>query len=159
METIKLNLSNYTKSHWTQEELRNAELALDFVQQLMNNHNFEHIQKEFGNQPYVQHNRSMTDGIGGVLSTVKNLVKRSPEYAYDVKNINVDGDQVTFHSHVTLSAKHRGNPDKGFNIMDTWRVENGQLAEHWDAIQPIDMLMRLYFLLAGGKVANENTLF
>ena len=29
--------------------------------------------------------------------------------------------------------------------MDTWKVENGKITEHWDAVQPIDGFMRFYF--------------
>ena len=47
----------------------------------------------------------------------------------------------------------QGNPQKGINLKDTWKVENGQLVEHWDAIQPIDGFMRLFAVFAGGFYA------
>lgn len=159
MNTLIVELTALKKPNWTAEELNNATLVADFVQKIMNEHDFEYVERTFGGSPYKQHNRSMTDGISGVVQSVKKLVKQSPAYTYDVKHISVDGDLVHFHSHVTLNEKHRGNPDYGFNIMDTWRIEEGNLVEHWDAIQPINGLMRLYAWMVGGKVANDNTLF
>jgi len=42
----------------------------------------------------------------------------------------VDGDYVTVHLHATNNKKHRGNPKKGLNIMDIWKVEDGVILEH-----------------------------
>jgi predicted SnoaL-like aldol condensation-catalyzing enzyme len=159
MEVIKVNLDQMKKPSWTQEEINNAEVVVDFIQNLMNNHDFEYIKSQFGKQPYKQHNQSMTDGIGGVLKVVSGVVKRFPDYTYDVKHMYADGDYITAHSHVTTNAKHRGNPKKGFNIMDIWKVENGVIVEHWDAIQPIHGPMRLLSWLTGGKFNNDNTFF
>lgn len=159
METLKIDFEKHLKVHWTDTEKANALLAIEFVQNLMNDHNFAHIRKRFGAQSYKQHNQSMTDGIGGVLKTVEDLVKRYPTYTYDVKHIDVDQNRVTFHSHVTLKSAHRGNPKKGLNIMDIWRIENHEIVEHWDAVQPIDFSMRLFGLLTGGKFRNANTFF
>ena len=147
------------RNHWSDQEIKNAQLVVDFVQNLMNNHDFDYITDKFGNGPYTQHNRSMVDGVNGVVDYVSKFAKRFPDFTYDVKHIYADGDYVTLHSHSTSNKKDRGNPNKGFNIIDIWKVENGQLVEHWDAIQPINGSMRFYALLVGGTVKNENTLF
>lgn len=101
----------------------------------------------------------MPNGVEGVINYVNRFVKRYPAYTYDVKNMTVDGEFVTIQSHVTINAKDRNNPNKGLNIMDKWRVKDGQLLEHWDAIQPIDGFMRFYAWMIGGKTVNSNTLF
>ncbi|MEM9820226.1 MAG: ester cyclase [Bacteroidota bacterium] len=159
MAKIKIDFNALKKAHWSEQEVKNAALVLDFVQHLMNDHDFDYVLEKFGKGSYVQHNRSMTNGVEGVVAYVRNFVKRFPDFTYDVKHIYVDGPYVIFHSHSTANKKHRGNPEKGFNIKDTWKVENGQLVEHWDAIQPIDGFMRLYAVFAGGSLANANTLF
>ena len=76
-----------------------------------------------------------------------------------MKHIYVDGPFVILHSHATSQKSHRGNPQKGLNIMDTWKVEDGVITEHWDAVQPIHGFMRLYALLTGGKFRNQNSYF
>ena len=90
---------------------------------------------------------------------MKTIVKRFPEYSFDVKRIISSGDFVVSHSHATLKAAHRGNVSKGFIITDTFRIEHGRLAEHWDAIQPIDFFTRLLVLVSGGTIANNNPTF
>ena len=38
-------------------------------------------------------------------------------------------------------------------------VENGEITEHWDAVQPIHGSMRFLFWMIGGKFRNNNTYF
>ncbi|KXX66823.1 nuclear transport factor 2 family protein [Flammeovirga sp. SJP92] len=159
METQKIDLQQYQKSTWTAQEVENATIVVDFVQHLMNDHDFDYIRKTYGNHPYKQHNQSMVDGLTGVLEVVSDFAKTYPDYMYDVKHIYVDGEHVTVHSHATNDVKHRGNPQKGLNIIDVWKVENGKITEHWDAVQPIHGQMRFYFWMVGGKFKNENTYF
>ena len=159
METINIDLQKLEKSHWSQEEHRNAEIVVDFLQNIMNNHDFDYIRNRYGNSPYKQHNQSMVDGLDGVLHVVSGFAKRYPDYAYDVKHIYVDGAFVTVHSHATTNHAHRGNTRKGLNIMDIWRVENDKFLEHWDAVQPIHSSMRFLFWMIGGRFRNSNSYF
>lgn len=154
-----IDFEHLKKAHWTSTETENAKRVVEFVQTLMNDHNYERVLSIFGDQPYRQHNRSMKDGIGGVVSTLEELTKRFPEFSYDVKHVYVDGDFVTLHSHATMKVKHRGNDRQGFNIMDTWKVEEGKLVEHWDAVQALSFPMRIYALLTGGAIRNSNGVF
>ena len=156
---MKIDYTPLLRNSWTNQEKRNVELVGSFVQTLMNDHNFELVLQEFGNPLYKQHNRSIPDGIPNLIQYVKGLTKQFPEYAYDVKRITADEDYVTFHSHITMKNKDRGNERKGFNAIDTWRIEDGQIAEHWDALQPLDPFLRFYFWIIGGKISNANGVF
>ncbi|MEM6263217.1 MAG: nuclear transport factor 2 family protein [Bacteroidota bacterium] len=159
MDTLTVNLAELKRGTWSGTETKNAELIVDFVQHLMNDHDFDYIRKNFMNARYLQHNRNLPDGIEGLLAYVERIAKQYPEYTYDVKHIYADGDYVMFHSQATIKKKHRGNPNKGFNIIDTWKIEDGQIVEHWDAIQPIDGSARLLVWMTGGKVRNGNGLY
>lgn len=159
MGTIKIDLDNLKKDTWSEQEYENAVVVVDFVQNIMNNHDFDYIKKKYGNHKYRQHNQSMVDGLAGVLEVVSSFAKKYPDYTYDVKHLYVDGPFVTVHSHATTHKKHRGNPQKGMNIMDIWKVENGEITEHWDAVQPIHGSMRFLFWMIGGKFKNSNTYF
>ncbi len=159
MKTLKIDFERLQKPTWSDQEKRNAETIVDFVQHLMNDHNFEYIKKKYGDHPYKQHNQSMTDGIEGVLKVISGFAKRYPEYTYDVKHLYVDGPFVTVHSHATNNVKHRDNPQKGLNIIDVWKVEDGVIKEHWDAVQPIHGSMRFLFWMIGGRFRNKNTFF
>lgn len=154
-----INLDALSQKHWTDEEKRNAGVVVEFFQTLMNHHDFEATLKRFGDIPYVQHNKAIPDGIPGLVGYVKRLVKRFPDYGFDVKRIIASGDFVVLHSHATLKAAHRGDDSRGFIVTDTFRLVDGQLAEHWDALQPIDFATRFLFLLTGGARGNKNPIF
>lgn len=159
MDTLKIDIDSLKKRNWSEQELKNAEMMVDFIQHLMNDHDFEYISKHFGDNTYLQHSKSIPDGMNELIKYVSDFSKKFPEYTYDVKHIYVDGNYVIFHSHATIKAKHRGNDKKGFNIIDTWKIKNGNIEEHWDAIQPIDGFMRFFIWLTGGKAKNSNGLF
>ena len=159
MDILKIELESLKKDNWSEQELENVNLVVDFVQHIMNNHDFDYILGKYGDTPYVQHNRTMPDGIKGVVGTVKQFSKRFPDFTYDVKHILADGDYVMLHSHATINKKHRGNDKKGLNIKDTWKITNGKIVEHWDAVESIDGFMRFYGLLTGGAVRNTNGVF
>lgn len=159
MEKLQIDFESLKQAHWSKEETENAELITDFIQNLMNNHDFDYVLKTYGNDEYIQHNRGIPDGLNALVHFVQNFAKRFPEYTYDVKRILADGDQIVFHSHATIKRKHRGNDKKGFNVIDTWKIKDGKIVEHWDAIQPIDGFMRLYVWLTGGNIQNSNGVF
>jgi predicted SnoaL-like aldol condensation-catalyzing enzyme len=159
MSSPRIELHELKRTHWSEQDQVNAALVVDFVQTIMNDHNFDEIALRFKGKPYYQHNRSIGDGIEGVIKSLSSLIKNAPEFSYDVKHIYIDGDHVILHSHATLKYKHRGDETQGFNIMDTWRIENGELIEHWDAVQPMSLSMRMYSLVTGGSIRNGNGVF
>jgi predicted SnoaL-like aldol condensation-catalyzing enzyme len=154
-----INFSALQKGNWSTQEQANVKLVAGFVQNVMNNHDFEQVLAQYNNDAYVQHNRNLPDGIEGLVGFLEEFVQDFPEYSYDVKHIHADGDFVTFHSHATLKQADRGNDQKGMNIIDTWRIEDGKIVEHWDAIQALDTGMRLFSLFNGGKIRNDNGVF
>lgn len=157
--TPTIDFESLDQPHWSDAERTNARLVRDFMQMLMNDHNFDGVRATFDNDAYTQHNRTMPDGIGGVVATVEQFVKRFPGYSYDVKSIVASGDKVVFHSHVTMRESHRGNERKGLIIFDMWRVEDGAIVEHWDSLQALDMTMRMYLVASGGRIRNDNGIF
>ncbi|WP_281557922.1 nuclear transport factor 2 family protein [Thalassomonas sp. RHCl1] len=154
-----IDFQSLKKSSWSQQELKNAKQITDFVQNLMNDHNFGYVLEHFNDSSYIQHNRNIPDKIIGLVGFLQEFVDSYPEYSYDVKHIYVDGDFVIFHSHATLKKEDRGNDQKGLNIIDTWRIENGKIVEHWDSIQALDFFMRSYSLVSGGNIRNSNGVF
>ncbi|CAK4074516.1 nuclear transport factor 2 family protein [Vibrio sp. 16] len=158
-QTQHIDLTSLSKSSWTEQERENARIITDFVQHLMNNHDFEYVLEHYNDSAYVQHNRNLPDKVTGLVGFLQEFVEDYPEYSYDVKHVYVDGDYVIFHSHATLEKEDRGNDQKGMNIIDTWRLEDGRIVEHWDAIQALDFSMRMYALFSGGDIANENGVF
>ncbi|WP_249348520.1 nuclear transport factor 2 family protein [Pseudoalteromonas citrea] len=89
---LEVELSTFEKPNWTEQEVANAKLIADFVQNLMNNHNFDYIIKQYNNSDYIQHNRNLPDKVTGLVSFMKEFVEDYPEYGYDVKHVYVDGN-------------------------------------------------------------------
>lgn len=158
-DKLTVDLASLKKANWSEQELNNAKIVTDFVQNIMNNHDFAYVLKHYNDSAYVQHNRNIPDKISGLVGFLSEFVEDYPEYTYDVKHIYVDGNYVIFHSHATLNKKDRGNDQKGMNIIDTWRLEDGRIVEHWDSIQALDGFMRFYSLISGGNIRNENGVF
>lgn len=159
MAKPKIDFNALKSTNWSEQETENAALVIDFFQHLMNEHDFEYTLKTYGGGSYIQHNRAIPNEIEGLVGYVKTMVKRFPEYSFDVKKIFADADYVILHSHTTMKAQHRGNEKKGFIITDTFKLKGGKLAEHWDAIQPIDFFSRFLMLLTGGTIGNNNPTF
>ena len=155
----KIEINDHLQENWTEQERKNAEIVVNFFQHLMNEHDFDYIAKTYGGGTYTQHNRSIPNGIAGLIDYVKTLTRRFPDYSFDVKRIVADGEFVILHSHTTMRSKDRGNEQKGFIITDTFRLKDGKLAEHWDAIQAVDLFSRILFLVTGGSVKNNNPTF
>lgn len=159
MNLKKIDFDKLFQEHWSEEERKNVAIIADFIQKLMNDHDFEYIQKTFGRHRYLQHNLTMSDGISGVIETVSGIVKRYPEYCYDVKYVMASKDMVMTHTHMTIKAKNRGNKNKGFIITDRWKLVDGEIVEHWDALQPISRMFRFLVWIGGRKIKNTNDLF
>lgn len=81
---------------------------------------------------YVQHNPNATDGPEGFRAFIDMLKTRYPQSHSEVKQSFVDGDYVILHVHAVREPGTRGNA-----IIDIFRLENGKIVEHWDAVQPI----------------------
>lgn len=154
-----IDFESLQKNSWTEQELNNTRVVTDFVQNVMNNHDFGYVLQHYNDSSYVQHNRNLPDKVPGLVGFLREFVEDYPEYSYDVKHIYADGDYVIFHSHATLYKDDRGNDEKGMNIIDTWRLENGRIVEHWDSIQALDGFMRFYSLINGGYIRNSNGVF
>ncbi|MBO1267680.1 nuclear transport factor 2 family protein [Arthrobacter sp. PO-11] len=77
---------------------------------------------------YRQHSALIADGPEALRGLVANL----PEgFRYEPARFLVDGNLVALHG-----TYHGFGPDP-LAAFDVFRVEDGKLAEHWDALQPV----------------------
>ena len=153
-----MSYEKFIKPHWTEEEKHNLSVVVRFVEGIKAK-NFDEVISEFSDHEYVQHNRSVGSGVKEIVEANRMLAKKFPEFTLEAKHVYIDGAFVTFHSHVTLKKKHRGDDRKGLNVIDIWKVVDGKMVEHWDALQPLDFSSRLFMLLSGGSVKNNNGVF
>lgn len=87
---------------------------------------------EFFAPGYIQHNPMAETGAAGLKQFLDWARSASPDATHDVKRMFADGDHVIAHVHVVIHPGERGN-----SVIDIFRIENGRVAEHWDASQPI----------------------
>ncbi|WP_407147541.1 nuclear transport factor 2 family protein [Bradyrhizobium sp. ORS 86] len=92
---------------------------------------------------YVQHNPNAADGPEGFRKFIAFLRDKFPSSHSEIKRSFVDGDYVILHVHAVREPSTRGNA-----IIDIFKLENGKIVEHWDAVQPIPE-----------NSANDNTMF
>ncbi|MBU6445538.1 MAG: nuclear transport factor 2 family protein [Alphaproteobacteria bacterium] len=87
---------------------------------------------EFFAPGYLQHNPMAATGAQGLKDFLDWAKSTAPDAEHRVKRMFVDGDHVVAHVHVIIHPGERGNA-----VIDIFRIENGRVAEHWDAAQPV----------------------
>ncbi|NEM91113.1 zinc-binding dehydrogenase [Galbitalea soli] len=92
---------------------------------------------------YRQHNPRIADGAVGVRAGLREYFERFPQLSIVPKRTIAQGDLVAVHSHYIPEPGDRGKA-----VVDLFRVRNGKLVEHWDAVQDIPE-----------AAANDNTMF
>lgn len=84
-------------------------------------------------EDYIQHSPLAETGAQGLRDFLDWAKGASPGATHEVKRMFADGDHVIAHVHVVIVPGTPGN-----SVIDIFRIENGKVAEHWDASQPID---------------------
>lgn len=83
---------------------------------------------EFFSKDFVQHNPTIADGPEGVKALVQTLsLQGVPRQKIEFKHVFAEGDVVVLHSRYEMAGAE-------WRFIDIYRVENGKLAEHWDAM-------------------------
>jgi len=120
----------------------NKQAVLAFYEAALNRKDADAAARYLGPK-YVQHNPSAADGIEGLKAFVQFLRDKFPQSRSEVKRVVAEGDHVVLHVHSVREPNTRGRA-----VIDIFRLENGKIVEHWDAIQDIPE-----------KAANTNGMF
>ena len=111
-------------SKTTPEE--NKAVVLEAFDALFNKRDYEAAER-YWSPGYIQHSAHIAPGRSGLFD----LVKAAPAtLRHEPGLIVANGDYVILHGHFS----GRGQP-RNWIVADILRIENGQLAEHWDVIQ------------------------
>jgi len=120
----------------------NRKAVLAFYDLGLNQKDADAALRYVGNR-YVQHNPNAHDGPEGFRKFIVFLRDKFPQSHSEIKRSFVDGDYVILHVHAVREPGTRGSA-----IVDVFRLENGKIVEHWDAVQPVPE-----------KTANGNGMF
>lgn len=77
---------------------------------------------------FIQHNPTLPDGPEGVKGVIKMLLSQGvPKQKVIFKHVVAEDDIVILHTRTEMGGKE-------WRFIDIYRIENGKLAEHWDAM-------------------------
>lgn len=109
----------------------NKKIVQEFYDYLINKKDFNSAKKYIGYR-YKQHNPLVADGPDGLSAFCDFLKTNFPDASSEIKRVFVDGDYVILHVHSTRVPGTQGRA-----IIEIFRLEDGKIDEHWDAIQEI----------------------
>jgi predicted SnoaL-like aldol condensation-catalyzing enzyme len=81
---------------------------------------------------YIQHSPMAAPGRESLKAFLSTVRAASPNASQRLLRAFVDGDHVIIHYHVK-----RDPEDRGFVVMDIFRLTNGMVVEHWDCVQDV----------------------
>lgn len=112
-------------------EAKNKALMLDFYQRFFTNHDFT-AATDIIREDYIQHNPNIATGRQAFINFFQPIFQRTPLATNEIVRIIADGDLVWVHAH------QRSTPDAlGNELIDIYRIQDGKIAEHWDAVVPV----------------------
>jgi predicted SnoaL-like aldol condensation-catalyzing enzyme len=106
----------------------NETLVVYMFQQLLYNNDSSLIDK-YVSPTYIQHNPTLSDGPQGLRQYIDWRRAQNPQPRNLLWRVVAQGDLVS------IQNVYQQNGADFADIVDTFRVENGKLAEHWDVIQ------------------------
>lgn len=109
----------------------NRKLVKNFLYDVMQGNHPEKSPDYFDGDAYIQHNTGIADGLSGLGAALAALAQQGIQMIYTtVHQVLAQGNFVLAVSEGTFG----GAPTAYY---DLWRVENGKIAEHWDAMETI----------------------
>ena len=125
------------------DPVANKKLVLDMANMLFVQHKVDQAIDTYFAPGYIQHNPMAVNGAEAIRTLFKGFYAANPAATIVVKRSLADGDLVAIHYSMKIKPDERG-----FAVIDIFRVENGKIAEHWDVSQPVPE-----------KSANNNGMF
>ena len=110
----------------TQEE-KNIQIVWDGLDAILKHKSEAGIEENFA-EDFIQHN----PWAGDTIVHLKEMLQM--DFGYEPKRWVSDGDIMAYHGYYTAP-----NPlgDLPLLCTDAWRIENGKVQEHWDALTPV----------------------
>ncbi len=110
----------------------NKKTVTEFVEKVIMNHEMDKLTTYINPNKYIQHNPSVADGLDGFGAAMKYFAENGMVMEYTkLHKVLGQGNFV-----LTVSEGKFGKGDHT-SFYDLFRLENGQIVEHWDVIETI----------------------
>lgn len=109
----------------------NRKMVKEFLVQLYDKKQVREAFERYVSADYIQHNPSAENGREAAISFFEGFLNTSA-ILMSVKRMIVEDDMVAVHMHLQLDSD-----SPGFAVIDVWRIDNGNIVEHWDVIQEV----------------------
>lgn len=131
---IKIIIAAFTILGFTSsfgQNSQNIKLAENAMNALFSEYNETKV-KLYLEENYIQHNPQVPTGRQAILGFLPVLKEHGTTYT--THRIFSDGDFVVLHNTYT-NAQPFGN--KELVAFDIWKINDGKIVEHWDAVTPV----------------------
>jgi len=110
----------------------NKQVVRELIEKAFMNGEADKIPVYINPTKYIQHNPSIGDGLDGLGGAMKAMAEQGMSMVYTkIHHVLGEGNFVLTMSEGTFG---KGDPTAYY---DLFRLENGQIVEHWDVIAPI----------------------
>ena len=111
----------------SQEEKKNIQIVWDGLDAILKDKSESGIDANFA-VDFIQHN----PWAGDTIVHLKEMLQM--DFGYEPKRWVSDGDVMAYHGYYTAP-----NPLGELPLLctDVWRIEDGKIQEHWDALRPV----------------------
>ena len=115
----------------TAEEQRNLDHVLGLFRDVLVPLDADQVDRYIA-PDYIQHSPMAAPGRDSLKAFLRSVRAASPQASQRLLRAFVDGDHVILHYHVKRSPE-----DRGFVVMDIFRLTAGMVVEHWDCVQDV----------------------
>jgi|GEM_PF-229294 len=124
---LLIHRKNQKNMSLSSEDKKHIQLVWDGMGAILENKNEAIVEASFA-EDFIQHNPWAKDGIAHIKEML------AFDFGYKPIRWVVDGGVMAYHGYYTAP-----NPlgDHPLLCVDAWRIENGKIQEHWDALQPM----------------------
>jgi steroid delta-isomerase-like uncharacterized protein len=141
------NTTNAQVSKQEEENNNNKAIIVAFTE-AFNDRNYTAIEQYIA-ENITEHRPGVESGRNSTINFLKSLSDAFPDFQTSIDQMTAEGDKVVVFT--TTNGTHQGEfifapgvPPSGkqisFKTVDMYRISNGQLVEHWDVIEILDML-------------------
>lgn len=123
------------------EQLTNKELVMQFYQMAFQEKKVKVAAETYLDKNYIQHNPYIATGRSALINGLSGWLASVPDATFEIVRVISEGDLVVLHVRQTNQGKETA-------MIDIFRVEQGEIVEHWDVVQQVP-----------SKLAHENSMF